>query len=79
LLGVSTLPFILNMISSWILGKRAPANPWNAIGLEWLIPSPPPVENFEEIPIVVSGPYGYGSNEPLVANHPAGELISEHS
>ncbi|MBE9158703.1 cytochrome c oxidase subunit I [Nodosilinea sp. LEGE 06152] len=78
LLGVSTLPFILNMISSWILGKRAAANPWNAIGLEWLIPSPPPVENFEEIPIVVSGPYGYGSYEPLVANNPAGELNSEH-
>lgn len=68
LLGMSTLPFILNMVSSWIQGKPAPANPWRAIGLEWLVPSPPPVENFEEIPIVTAPPYGYGSNEPLTEN-----------
>jgi cytochrome c oxidase subunit I len=68
LLGMSTLPFILNMVSSWIQGKPAPANPWRAIGLEWLVSSPPPVENFEEIPIVTAPPYGYGSNEPLTEN-----------
>nr|WP_245912001.1 cbb3-type cytochrome c oxidase subunit I [Calothrix elsteri] len=67
ILGMSTLPFILNMVSSWINGDKAPDNPWRAIGLEWLVSSPPPVENFEEIPVVVSGPYGYGTNEPLVA------------
>jgi len=67
LLGVSTLPFLLNMISSWIQGEKAPANPWRAIGLEWLVASPPPHENFAEIPIVVSEPYGYGKNEPLIA------------
>ncbi|QKQ74012.1 cytochrome c oxidase subunit I [Nostoc sp. TCL240-02] len=69
LLGVSTLPFILNMIGSWIHGEQAPKNPWRAIGLEWLVASPPPVENFEEIPVVVSEPYGYGKSEPLVAEH----------
>jgi cytochrome c oxidase subunit I len=68
LLGMSTLPFILNMISSWINGDKAPDNPWRAIGLEWLVSSPPPVENFEEIPVVISPPYGYGTNEPLVAS-----------
>ncbi|MBF2066093.1 MAG: cytochrome c oxidase subunit I [Calothrix sp. C42_A2020_038] len=67
LLGMSTLPFILNMVSAWINGDKAPDNPWRAIGLEWLVSSPPPVENFEEIPVVVSPPYGYGMNEPLVA------------
>ncbi len=66
LLGVSTLPFILNMISSWIQGEKAPENPWRAIGLEWLVPSPPPHENFEVIPTVVSEPYGYGKDQPLV-------------
>lgn len=69
LLGVSTLPFILNMIGSWIHGEQAPKNPWRAIGLEWLVASPPPVENFEKIPVVVSKPYGYGKSEPLVAEH----------
>ncbi|MGL5083609.1 MAG: cytochrome c oxidase subunit I [Microcoleaceae cyanobacterium] len=67
-LGMSTLPFILNMVSSWVQGKKAPDNPWRAIGLEWLVSSPPPVENFEEIPIVIAAPYGYGKKDPLTAN-----------
>lgn len=68
LLGMSTLPFILNMVSSCINGKFAGDNPWRAIGLEWLISSPEPVENFDSLPIVISEPYGYGKNEPLVEN-----------
>ncbi len=67
LLGVSIIPFLLNLVSSLVRGARAPANPWNAIGLEWLLPSPPPAENFEDhTPTVLRGPYGYGSGEPLV-------------
>jgi cytochrome c oxidase subunit 1 len=68
LLGMSTLPFIINMIASWMHDVKAPYNPWRAIGLEWLVSSPPPVENFEEIPVVVGEPYGYGKSEPLVEN-----------
>ena len=34
-------------------------NPWRASGLEWQTDSPPPVHNFEEIPIVTRGPYQY--------------------
>ncbi len=68
LLGVSTVPFILNMIGSWSQGEKAPKNPWRAIGLEWLISSPPMVENFEELPIVIGEPYGYGGDHALVAN-----------
>ncbi|MBD2770916.1 cytochrome c oxidase subunit I [Iningainema tapete] len=67
LLGMSTLPFIFNMIASWSHGKKALDNPWRAIGLEWLVSSPPPVENFEEIPVVIAEPYGYGKNEPLTS------------
>lgn len=77
LLGMSTLPFIFNMVSSWIQGPKAPANPWRAIGLEWLVPSPPPHENFEEIPVVISEPYGYGRNEPLIAT--PGQAAESHS
>ncbi|MDJ0691301.1 MAG: cytochrome c oxidase subunit I [Xenococcaceae cyanobacterium MO_188.B32] len=68
LLGMSTIPFILNVVASWIAGKKAVDNPWRAIGLEWLVSSPPDVENFEEIPIIVSEPYGYGKTEPLTEN-----------
>ena len=65
LLGMSTLPFIANIVSSWLQGRKAPNNPWNATGLEWTTTSPPPIENFEEIPIVTSEPYGYGESHRL--------------
>ncbi len=77
LLGMSTLPFILNMVSAWVQGTKAPANPWRAIGLEWLVSSPPAHENFAEIPVVVAEPYGYGKQDPLVANIDAVEVASE--
>ena len=68
LLGMSTLPFIFNMLISWMDGEKAPANPWRAIGLEWTVSSPPPVENFEEIPIVTCEPYGYGKSELMASS-----------
>jgi cytochrome c oxidase subunit 1 len=52
---------ILLMFANLLRGLRqgpiAPANPWDATTLEWTVPSPPPMENFEEIPIVTKGPY----------------------
>ncbi len=53
-----TLPLIY---LGWSLfyGKRAGANPWGAAGLEWLIPSPPPRENFETVPVVTWEAYPY--------------------
>lgn len=41
-------------------GEQAPANPWQGKTLEWQTGSPPPTENFEEIPVVTEWPYGYG-------------------
>ncbi|MEB3188757.1 MAG: cytochrome c oxidase subunit I [Snowella sp.] len=75
LLGVSTIPFILNMVSSWVQGEKAPQNPWRAIGLEWLVSSPPSHENFEELPIVIAEPYGYGKDEPLISNPDKLEVV----
>jgi cytochrome c oxidase subunit I len=55
------------MVSAWVRGPRATHNPWNAIGLEWLLPSPPAEDNFgEHVPVVISRPYGYGLGQPLV-------------
>ncbi|MGB3299887.1 MAG: cbb3-type cytochrome c oxidase subunit I [Phormidesmis sp.] len=60
LVGVSTLPFIANIIVSAIQGPRVDGDPWHATGLEWTTTSPPPKENFEEIPTVTEPPYSYG-------------------
>lgn len=48
-----------NLIYSLFKGKPAEANPWGGVTLEWQIPSPPPAENFEEIPVVNHGPYDF--------------------
>lgn len=61
LLGLSILPFLINVVVSWQWGERAGENPWRSRSLEWLTPTPVPVENFEEIPLVVAGPYQYGA------------------
>ncbi len=60
LLGIATLIFVYNTVSSWRAGPRAVANPWRALTLEWQVSSPPPVFNFDRVPLVVGGPYEYG-------------------
>ncbi len=59
ILGVGYLIPMIYLIWSLKYGKRANANPWRAKGLEWTIPSPPPVENFVEIPVVTEDAYAY--------------------
>ncbi len=59
-LGLSSLIFLWNIVTSWRGGPRAAANPWRALTLEWQVSSPPPVFNFDRVPTVVGGPYEYG-------------------
>ncbi len=58
--GLSALPFLINLILSFRAQAPAPDNPWRSRSPEWQIPSPPPEENFETPPVVVGGPYDYG-------------------
>ena len=60
ILGLSTLPFLFNALMSLKRGALAGPNPWRAMGLEWTLPSPPPIHNFPKPPEVDSDPYGYG-------------------
>ncbi len=54
---------IANLIISILRGEKAPMNPWGGKTLEWTVPSPPPVENFHEIPAIIAGPYDYSEYE----------------
>ena len=51
---------LVNLGYGAVKGVKAPANPYNALGLEWQTPSPPPHDNFETIPVVTDWSYGYG-------------------
>jgi cytochrome c oxidase subunit I len=57
LLGAFQLVFVVNFVYSLGRGPRAEANPWEATTLEWTVPSPPPQENFAQIPTVRRGPH----------------------
>jgi cytochrome c oxidase subunit 1 len=59
------------MYLPWSLfrGPRAPANPWDATGLEWQTASPPPSVNFLATPIVTGAPYSYKEPEVIEQQH----------
>lgn len=59
-IGVGTLIFLYALLHSWRSGQIASANPWGAKTLEWQVPTPVPLENFDVLPVVTSDPYGYG-------------------
>ena len=66
MLGVSQIPFIINLFWSIRNGKKAGSdNPWHATTLEWQTPTPPPHGNFAVTPTVYRGPYEYS-----VPGHP---------
>jgi cytochrome c oxidase subunit 1 len=69
-LGASMAILLVNLVWSLIIKReREVSNPWHALSLEWQLPSPVPVYNFAEIPVINSGPYEYGvPNAPPVAN-----------
>jgi cytochrome c oxidase subunit 1 len=60
LIGIGMITLLWAVIHSWRMGVIAPMNPWGAKTLEWTVPYPVPLENFDVSPIVTSDPYGYG-------------------
>src|SRR5215467_499403 len=83
LLGGSLLIFLFNFIMSTLVWReRTEDNPWRARSLEWQLSSPPPPQNFEHMPVVLSGPYEYGvKNAPPVAdlNPPVGVISAAYA
>jgi cytochrome c oxidase subunit I len=61
LLGISMLIFLGNLVWSLAFAKvPAEANPWGSRSIEFQLPSPVPVHNFDRTPVFTSDPYGYG-------------------
>ena len=50
---------LYNLGKALFKGEKAGRNPWSGATLEWQIATPPPLENFEEIPTVTKDPYDF--------------------
>jgi len=57
ILIIGLIGMISNLVYHVRRGAIAPANPWHGVTLEWQIPSPPPHENFDEVPVITRDPY----------------------
>jgi cytochrome c oxidase subunit 1 len=83
LLGGSILIFLINFVWSTVIA-RVPetGNPWNSRGLEWQVSSPPPADNFAQVPVILSSAYDYGvKGAPPMAdlNPPVGVLANAYA
>ncbi|MCS0613593.1 cytochrome c oxidase subunit I [Massilia kyonggiensis] len=52
IIAASMLLFLVNVVRSLRRGAMAGRDPWGAGTLEWSVPSPPPMGNFDVIPVV---------------------------
>jgi cytochrome c oxidase subunit I len=61
ILATGIILMLWNLLRSMRSGEAAGNNPWGGTTLEWQTTSPPPTENFEQVPEVTTGPYDYKS------------------
>ncbi len=60
ILALGILVMLYNLVKGIFSGERSPQNPWGSLSLEWQTATPPPTENFDEIPVVEEWTYSYG-------------------
>jgi cytochrome c oxidase subunit 1 len=80
-LGFSMLIFIANLVYSLVFARiPAEENPWDSRALEWQLPTPVPVMDFERIPVINTSPYEYGvQGAPPVATLAPGAVAAAGS
>jgi cytochrome c oxidase subunit I len=54
MIAVSIIPFLINVIATFINGERVGDDPWEGNTLEWATTSPPPPHNFDVLPPIHS-------------------------
>jgi cytochrome c oxidase subunit 1 len=70
ILAVGYLMPLAYLAWAFFKGKPAGPNPWDAPGLEWQTGSPAPEHNFEQTPVVTTGPYAFDALKDDRSLHP---------
>lgn len=78
-LFIGSMLLLLGNLVVAIFGKRKAngINEWGALTLEWTVPSPPPLLNFVETPVVTGGPYDYPDYSEEKDKHSSHDNIKE--
>ncbi len=61
ILAVGIALMVYYLVASLFQRKKAMENQWGGVTLEWLAPTPPPLENFNEPPVVTNEVYDYST------------------
>jgi cytochrome c oxidase subunit 1 len=77
--GVAYIMPVIYLTASLFVGRRAGNNPYHATGLEWQTPSPPPMHNFDETPVVYFTPYEYSIPNGLAVLESHGGIHKVHT
>ncbi|MDQ2715401.1 MAG: cbb3-type cytochrome c oxidase subunit I [Chloroflexota bacterium] len=77
LIAASVFVTAYNVIITLRSGELATADEWGSKTLEWTIPTPVPLENFEHLPVITSDAYGYGLPEAATNGHATTEDAME--
>jgi cytochrome c oxidase subunit 1 len=72
-IGLSMLVFIVNVVWSMFIKREvAEVNPWHSKSIEWTLPTPVPLHDFDRFPVFDPDPYPYGApSVPSPASQPA--------
>jgi cytochrome c oxidase subunit 1 len=65
ILAAGLVIMLTNLLRGLLRGEPFDGNPWGGATLEWTVPTPPPTENFAQVPTVTHGPYDFsGAGTP---------------
>jgi cytochrome c oxidase subunit 1 len=73
MIAISVLPFLVNVVATFINGEKAGDDPWEGNTLEWATSSPPPSYNFDSLPPIRSERPLFDLRHPHAAAHAAVE------
>ena len=72
ILGSGVALMVFYLVASLFTGKKAMQNQWGGVTLDWMTPTPPPLENFAHPPKVTTEVYDYSTLDIKSTQTPIG-------